>query len=123
MHFQRPPYAETKMISCLRGEVFDVAVDLRYGSDTWLCWHAELLSPENYRTMVVPEGFAHGFQTLADDCELLYFHTAPYHPASEGGLNPQDRALGIRWPVAISELSVRDASHPMLEDDFLGVTL
>ena len=71
MHFQRPPHAEIKFVSCLRGEVFDVAVDLRNNSPTFLCWHAEVLSADNHKTLVIPEGFAHGFQTLADNCEML----------------------------------------------------
>ena len=123
MHYQRPPHAETKFISCLRGEVFDVAVDLRHDSPTFLRWHAEVLSAENYRTMVVPEGFAHGFQTLTDDCELLYLHTAAFAPDSEGALNANDPRLAIAWPQPISDMSARDAGHPMLGDDFLGIKL
>jgi dTDP-4-dehydrorhamnose 3,5-epimerase len=112
LHFQYPPHAETKIVSCLRGEVFDVAVDLRHGSPTFLHWHAEILSADNHRTLLIPEGFAHGFQTLTEDCELLYFHTAAYQPSAEGGLNAQDAKLDIRWPEAVIELSSRDAAHP-----------
>jgi dTDP-4-dehydrorhamnose 3,5-epimerase len=121
MHFQYPPYAETKIVSCLHGEVFDVAVDLRRGSPTFLHWHAEILSAENHRTLLIPEGFAHGFQALSEDCELLYFHTAAYQPSSEGGLNAQDPRLQIRWPQAVIELSSRDAAHPLLDEGFVGV--
>jgi dTDP-4-dehydrorhamnose 3,5-epimerase len=121
LHFQRPPYAETKFVSCLRGEVFDVAVDLRQNSPTFLHWHAELLSADNHKTLVIPEGFAHGFQTLTDDCEMLYFHTAAYQPGAEGGLNAQDPRLGIQWPLPVVGLSPRDAMHPMLDNDFTGV--
>jgi dTDP-4-dehydrorhamnose 3,5-epimerase len=121
MHFQHPPYAETKFVSCLRGEVFDVAVDLRQGSPTFLQWHAETLSATNHRTLVIPEGFAHGFQTLIDDCEMLYFHTASYRPGAEGGLNAQDQRLAIEWPLSITELSPRDAAHPHLTGEFVGV--
>ena len=123
MHYQRPPHAETKFISCLRGEVFDVAVDLRHDSPTFLRWHAEVLSAENHRTLVVPEGFAHGFQTLTDDCELLYLHTAAYAPDSEGALNANDPRLAIAWPQPISDLSARDAGHPILGDEFSGIKL
>ncbi|ODU04707.1 MAG: dTDP-4-dehydrorhamnose 3,5-epimerase [Thiobacillus sp. SCN 63-1177] len=122
MHFQRPPHAEIKFVSCLRGEVFDVAVDLRHNSPTFLCWHAELLSAGNHKTLVIPEGFAHGFQTLTDDCEMLYFHTAAYQQGAEGGLNPQDPRLAIQWPLRVSGLSPRDAAHPLLDDDFGGIT-
>lgn len=121
LHFQRPPHAEIKFVSCLRGEVFDIAVDLRHNSPTFLRWHAELLSADNHKTLVIPEGFAHGFQTLTDNCEMLYFHTATYQPGAEGGLNAQDPRLVILWPLPVTGLSLRDAAHPMLDDDFTGV--
>ncbi len=121
MHFQYPPHAETKFVSCLRGEVFDVAVDLRHNSPTFLRWHAELLSADNHKTLVIPEGFAHGFQTLTDDCEMLYFHTTAYQPGAEGGLNAQDPQLAIAWPLPVAGLSPRDAAHPFLGNDFTGV--
>ncbi|HUT42663.1 MAG TPA: dTDP-4-dehydrorhamnose 3,5-epimerase [Gammaproteobacteria bacterium] len=122
MHFQHPPHAETKFVSCLRGEVFDVALDLRNDSPTFLQWHAEILSADNHRTLVIPEGFAHGFQTLSDHCEMLYFHTAPYNPEAEGGLNVNDPRLGITWPLPVTGLSPRDAGHPPVKADFAGVT-
>jgi dTDP-4-dehydrorhamnose 3,5-epimerase len=123
MHFQCPPYAETKLVSCLRGKVFDVAVDIRQGSSSFLCWHAEVLSADNHKTLMIPEGFAHGFQTLTDDCEMLYLHTATYQPSAEGGLYAQDPMLDIRWPEVILELSSRDASHPLLTQGFSGVAV
>lgn len=123
LHFQYPPHVETKIVSCLRGEVFDVALDLRQGSPTFLHWHAEILSAENHRTLLIPEGFAHGFQTLSEGCELLYFHTAAYQPGAEGGLNAQDPRLDIRWPEAVIELSSRDAAHPLLTEVFAGVVV
>jgi len=122
MHFQRPPHAEIKFVSCLRGEVFDVAVDLRHNSPTFLCWHAERLSAADHRTLVIPEGFGHGFQTLTDNCEMLYFHTHTYQPGAEGGLNVQDPRLAIQWPLPVADLSPRDATHPLLDDDFTGMT-
>jgi dTDP-4-dehydrorhamnose 3,5-epimerase len=123
MHFQRPPHSEIKFVSCLRGAVFDVAVDLRDNSPTFLSWHAEVLSADNYKTLVIPEGFAHGFQTLTDDCEMLYFHTAAYQPNAEGGLNPEDPRLAIKWPLPVTGLSPRDVAHPFLDNDFTGVGL
>jgi len=123
LHFQRPPHAEIKLVSCLRGEVFDVAVDLRQDSPTFLHWHAEILSAENHRSLAIPEGFAHGFQTLTENCELLYCHSAAYHPAAEDALNARDPLLAIAWPLAISELSARDAAHPLLSEEFKGVKL
>ncbi len=121
LHFQRPPYSEIKFVTCLRGEIYDVAVDIRKKSPTFLCWHSEILSPQNHKTFVVPEGFAHGFQTLTDDCELLYFHTKAYHPESEGGLNAEDPRLKISWPLNISFQSVRDKNHPKIDQNFMGI--
>lgn len=121
MHFQHPPHAEIKFVSCLRGEVFDVAVDLREGSPTFHRWHAEILSAENHKTLMIPEGYAHGFQALTEDCELLYLHTAPFHPEAEGALNVADPALAITWPLPVSELSERDRAHPFIDTRFLGI--
>jgi dTDP-4-dehydrorhamnose 3,5-epimerase len=121
MHFQRPPHAETKFVSCLSGEVFDVAVDLRQNSPTFLHWYAELLSANNHKTLVIPEGFAHGFQTLTNDCEMLYLHTSPYQPGADSGLNAQDPKLAIAWVLPVAGLSLRDATHPFLGNDFTGV--
>jgi dTDP-4-dehydrorhamnose 3,5-epimerase len=123
LHFQHPPHAETKFVSCVEGQVFDVAVDLRRGSATFLQWHAEVLSSDNHRTLVIPEGFAHGFQALTANCKMLYFHTAAYHAAAEGGLNALDPILDIRWPDTVTELSTRDAGHPLIDKDFAGVVL
>ncbi len=123
LHFQRPPHAETKFVSCLRGEVFDVAVDLRLHSPTFLQWHAEILSGENHRTLLIPAGFAHGFQALTEGCEMIYFHTVAYHPGSESGLDAQDPRLAIRWPLEISERSSRDCGYPAILQDFKGVAV
>ena len=123
MHFQYQPDLEAKLVNCIRGEIWDVAVDLRVGSPSFLQWHAEILSAENQRAFLIPEGFAHGFQTLCDDCELIYIHSAAYVADAEGGLNARDPQLEIPWPLPISELSERDASHPMLGNDFKGVSL
>mgnify|MGYP001310030461 FL=1 len=123
MHFQYPPHAELKFVSCLKGEVFDVAVDLRQSSSTFLRWHAEVLSADNFKIFVIPEGFAHGFQTLTEDCEMYYFHTAAYSTESEGALNALDPRLNITWPKSITEQSERDQAHPMLGEDFDGVAL
>jgi dTDP-4-dehydrorhamnose 3,5-epimerase len=120
LHFQRPPHAEDKMVICLRGEVLDVAVDLRVSSPTFLQWHAQNLSADNGLALFIPKGFAHGFQALTNDCELLYLHTAKYEPAAEGALNALDPALGIEWPLPLAEMSARDRSHPLIDADFGG---
>jgi dTDP-4-dehydrorhamnose 3,5-epimerase len=123
LHFQHPPHAEMKFVSCLRGEVFDVAVDLRRDSPTFLHWHAEILSADNHKTLAIPAGFAHGFQTLTNHCEMLYFHTAAYHPQAEDGLNLLDPRLAIPWPAPLTGLSPRDAAHPMLDPAFKGLLI
>lgn len=121
MHFQRPPHAEMKLIHCIRGEVWDVVVDVRPDSATFMHWHSECLSAENGRALLIPEGFAHGFQTLTDDVELLYCHTVIYSPDFEAGLNPQDPRLKISWPLPITEISARDKAHPLQNIDSKGV--
>lgn len=123
LHFQHPPHAESKLVSCLRGAIFDVAVDLRRDSPTFLKWHGELLSAGNRRSLLIPEGYAHGFQTLAEDCELIYLHTAAYHPEAEGALNAADPKLNIRWPLPIGDISERDRSHPFIDAGFQGIVL
>lgn len=123
LHYQRPPHAEMKLVSCLRGEVWDVAVDLRAGSPTFLQWHAERLSAENARALLIPEGFAHGFQALSAEVELLYCHSAPYAAEAEAGVHPLEPRLHLPWPLAVAALSERDAGHAWLSPDFEGVPL
>ena len=123
LHFQYPPHVEMKLVTCLHGAIWDVAVDLRAGSPTFLKWHAEELSASNCRALLIPEGFAHGFQTLTNDCELIYLHSAPYTPGVEAGIHSQDPALAIYWPLPVTELSARDASHTILDYQFNGVSL
>ncbi|MCI5192034.1 MAG: dTDP-4-dehydrorhamnose 3,5-epimerase [Candidatus Electrothrix sp. AU1_5] len=123
LHYQLPPQAEMKLVSCICGEVWDVAVDLRADSSTFLQWYAEKLSAENGRGLLIPEGFAHGFQTLTDNCELLYLHTAVYTPQAEAGLRFDDLRLNISWPLAVTELSARDQAHPLLTETFRGIDI
>ena len=123
MHYQKPPYAEIKMVSCLKGKIFDIAVDLRKNSPTFLQWYGEVLSEDNQRSLVIPEGFAHGFQTLTTDCELVYLHTATYVQGAEAAVNALDPMIAIDWPLPISERSVRDEEHPLLTSTFEGMTV
>lgn len=123
LHYQHPPHAEMKLVRCLRGRVWDVALDLRKDSSTLLTWHAEELTPENARMLVIPEGCAHGFQTLEPDSELLYLHTAFYEPTAEGGVRADDPQLNIPWPLPITDLSPRDQALPRLCTDFSGIAL
>jgi len=113
LHFQRAPHAEMKLVRCLRGRVWDVAVDLRPASPTFLRWHAEELSAANRRMLVIPEGFAHGFQTLEADCELLYLMTEAYEPGSAAGVRWDDPALAIPWPLPVGDISAQDLALPL----------
>ncbi len=123
LHFQHLPHAEAKLVSCLKGEILDVAVDLRRDSPTFLHWHGEILSATNRKSLLIPEGYAHGFQALTGDCELIYLHTAVYHPEAEGALNVADPKLNIAWPLPIDDLSERDRNHPFIKSDFQGIVL
>ena len=122
LHFQYPPYAEIKFVRCTKGRVWDVAVDLRSKSPTFLDWHAQELSPLNERMMVIPEGVAHGFQVLEPESELLYLHTGFYTPGAEGGLRFSDPRLAINWPLPVTEASQRDKSYPLIDLNFSGIT-
>ncbi len=116
-------HAETKLVHCLRGEVWDVAVDLRRGSPTFLRWHAEPLSDENGVALLIPAGFAHGLQTLADDVDMLYCHSVAYAAESEGGIHPLEPRLAIDWPMTIALLSPRDDGHAWLDGSFEGIAV
>ena len=122
-HYQVAPHAEMKLVSCLRGEAWDVALDLRAGSPTFLHWHAQYLSADNHCALLIPEGCAHGFQSLDDDVELLYCHSMPYTPEADAGLHPLDQRLGIEWPLPVALLSDRDARQPSVDALFEGVRL
>ncbi|HDX8401726.1 dTDP-4-dehydrorhamnose 3,5-epimerase family protein [Aeromonas dhakensis] len=121
LHFQHSPHLEMKLVTCLQGKVWDLAVDLRRDSSTYLCWHAEILSAQNNCSLLIPEGFAHGFQTLSDKVELLYCHSEFYSPETESGLNIFDPRLSIDWPLPPHNLSVRDEAFPFIDDTYFGV--
>jgi dTDP-4-dehydrorhamnose 3,5-epimerase len=122
LHYQSAPAAEAKLIRCVRGRAFDVSVDLRAGSPTFLQWHGVELSADNPREIFIPEGFAHGFQALEDDTQLLYFHTAPWTAQCEGGVRHDDPRVGIHWPLPVINVSPRDQGHPLLDTTFTGLT-
>lgn len=120
LHYQMPPHAEMKLVTCIRGAIWDVVVDIRQHSSTFLRWHAVRLGAEQHNALLVPEGFAHGFQALSDDVEVLYCTSAPYVPDAEVGLCPTDARLNIEWPLPVIELSERDASHARLDAQYQG---
>jgi len=123
LHFQKPPFAEKKIVTCIRGEVLDVVVDVRQNSPTFLEYFSIKLSAENHRSLLVPEGFAHGFQTLVDECELIYFHTANYNKDAEAALNALDPFIGIEWALPLSERSEKDTLHPYIDSTFKGIKI
>jgi len=123
LHYQRPPAAEMKLVRCLSGRAWDVVVDLRIDSPTFLKWHAEELTPQSNRMMVIPEGCAHGFQTLAANTELLYLHTAFFTPEAEGAVRFDDPLLAIPWPLQVADLSDRDRRHPAITPDYQGIAV
>lgn len=123
LHFQYPPKSEAKWVRCLKGRVFDVAVDLRRESPTFLAWYAIELDAGRMNAVLVPEGCAHGFQVLEPDSELLYLHSESYAPDHEGGLRFDDPRLAILWPLPVCDLSERDRSHPLIDASFQGIAI
>lgn len=115
MHLQKAPHAEMKLVRCINGKIWDVAVDLRKDSHTYKQWFGIELSPENGFMLIIPEGCAHGFQALKNNSEMLYLHTEIYHPDSERGVNYTDPHIGIKWPLTISELSPKDKKLPFID--------
>ena len=122
-HFQYLPDCETKIVTCIKGEVFDVALDLRAGSPTFLRWFGTILSEKNNRSMFIPEGFAHATQTLTDKSSLIYMHSGAYSPPTEGGININDPVISVKWPAKPLNLSKRDASFPYLSSTFQGISI
>ena len=121
MHFQRPPAAEAKLVSCPVGRVFDVAVDLRAGSPTFLTWTA--VEIDETTSFYIPEGCAHGFQALSDEVHLIYQHSTYYDPSAEAGVRFDDPAVAVQWPLAIGTVSDRDRSFALIDDSYSGIAL
>ncbi len=116
MHFQRAPHAEAKLVRCTRGAIFDVAVDLRPASATFGRWIGRELTADNRHMLYIPEGFAHGFQTLSDDAEVFYQMSRSYHGPSGTGVNWNDPGIDVRWPLPISVISPKDTAWPALQE-------
>jgi dTDP-4-dehydrorhamnose 3,5-epimerase len=121
LHYQKFPFLEKKIVSCVRGKIFDVVIDIRQDSPTFLKHYSIILSSESDKSVLIPEGFAHGFQSLEDNCEVLYMHTNTYQPDYEAGLNCFDPKLKIDWPLPVSNISKRDSEFENLTSDFLGI--
>ena len=122
LHFQHPPHGEMKLVTCLQGAVFDVALDLRVGSETFGKTYTCRLTAENGTALLLPEGFAHGFQTLCDDVVMLYVHSAAHSPEHEDGVDALDPALAIAWPLSVTARSTRDLTLPPLAAHAAGIS-
>jgi dTDP-4-dehydrorhamnose 3,5-epimerase len=112
MHYQRPPHAETKLVRCTHGAVYDVVIDLRPSSPSFRQWFGTELTARNHRMLYVPEGLAHGYQTLEDDSEITYQISVAYHPHAAAGVRWNDPAFAIRWPLEVTVLAERDRTFP-----------
>lgn len=123
LHYQKPPFSEMKLVTCIEGEVYDVVVDLRAGSETFGKTFGTVLSAENTRSLLIPQGFAHGFQTRTADVRMIYMHSAPFSAEYEGGLDALDKTLNIEWPLGEGMRSERDRQLPAFSADFEGVAL
>ena len=123
MHFQYSPHAETKVVRCLKGSIFDVAVDIRHNSPTFLQWYGEVLSEENMKMLFIPKGFAHGFQALEDNSEIMYLVDEFYSKESESGIKYNDPRIGIKWKMENIFTSEKDKQIEALNDSFTGVKL
>jgi len=123
LHYQKSPYSEIKIIKCTKGAVLDIIVDIRKNSETFLQWTSVDLNPDNNKMIFIPKGFAHGFQTLEENTELIYFHTEFYNKEAEGALNIFDKKLNIKLPLNISEMSERDKTHDLINDNYKGITI
>lgn len=116
LHYQKHPQAQAKLVMAPRGEVFDVAVDIRKGSPTYGRWVSAVLSDENFHMLYIPEGFAHGFCVLSDEADFVYQVTAEYAPELDRGIVWNDPAIGIQWPISEPMLSSKDAQLPLLQE-------
>ncbi len=123
MHYQHPPHTEVKLIRCVSGAVYDVIVDIRQNSPTFMQWFGVKLSEENKKMIYVPAGFAHGFQTLTDGAQLLYHHTEFYVPGHEGAIRYNDALLNIEWPLEATVISDKDNNYADLTNEFKGVAV
>ena len=111
IHYQVPPFEEAKIVSCTKGSIYDVVVDLRRDSSTYCQWHSEKLSADSYRMLYIPKGCAHGFQTLEDNCIVYYQMGEYYHSEGTGGIRWNDPSIGIVWPLPIRIISEKDKNY------------
>lgn len=123
LHYQTAPHCETKIVRCLKGSIYDVAVDIRKDSSTFLQYFGIELSEENGRYLYIPEGFAHGFQTLSDEVEMIYLVTVPFTPKADNVFNALDSQIGIDWKLPVGNMSEKDRNAPFVSQDFKGIKI
>lgn len=123
LHYQTPPYCETKIVRCLKGSIYDVAVDIREDSPTFLQYFGIGLSEENGKYLYIPEGFAHAFQILAEEAEVLYLVTNSFNPASDSVINALDSKIAINWKLPVGNMSEKDRNAPFVSQDFQGIKI
>jgi len=119
-HYQKQPFGEIKIVKAIKGSIIDIIVDIREDSPTFLQHHSEILSSENRKMIFIPKGFAHGFQTLQDDTELIYFHSEFFNKSADSGLNYRDRNLNIKLPLSVSNISEKDNNFSFIDKKFKG---
>ncbi len=123
MHYQLSPFCETKLIRCIQGSIYDVVVDIRIGSSTYLQHFGIELSSKRMTSLLIPEGFAHGFQVLEDNSALIYHHTQFYNSVADSGIKHDDNTLGIEWPLPVVNVSKKDTLYPTIDKNFKGIKL
>ena len=121
MHYQLPPFGEIKLVRCIAGAVYDVVIDLRKDSETFLQWFGVEISAANSKMIYIPAGFAHGFQAIVDNSELIYHHSQFYSPGVEAGIKYDDPKVRIGWPLPVAGISERDEHHRQLDENFKGI--
>ena len=123
LHGQLPPFAEAKIVTCIRGRIFDVVVDVRRNSPTFLRWVSFELSAKDSQSLFIPRGYLHGFQSLDEKVEIMYLHDQPYVPGSEFRINPLDPSLDILWPTNVELVSEKDLASQLVARDFEGLSV
>ena len=121
MHAQKNPFQEVKLVRCIKGAVWDVVIDLRQNSNTFLQYYATELSEQNARSILIPKGFAHGYLTLKDHCDLIYHHTSSYTPGYEFCVRYDDPFINIEWPEKVKIISQKDLSYINIDQTFKGL--
>ena len=123
MHIQLPPYNEIKLVKIIKGKIFDVIIDLRKNSQSFLKYKSFILDSSKNNLLFIPKGFAHGFQTLTSNSEIIYCHSEVYKPKKEFSINPFDKKISIKWPKKTSLISIKDLNTKHIYDDFDGIVI